>query len=92
MSGGRGIGALVPVPIVGAALTAAIPPQTALEVDELAQYRLTTAVFMRSRPPADRSRRRRVPTRRLPETRCHPRDQLLTDEDDGAVLRLEPAN
>ena len=53
MSGGRGIGALVLVPIVGAALTAAIPPQTALDMDELAQYRLTTAVFMRSRPPAD---------------------------------------
>ena len=56
MSGGRGIGALVLVPIVGAALTAAIPPQTALEVDELAQYRLKRRPSScgRGRQPIDR--------------------------------------
>jgi hypothetical protein len=47
MSGGSGIGALVLVPIVGAALVAGIPGQTALEVDDLARYRLTIAVFLR---------------------------------------------
>ena len=47
MSRGRGVGALVLVPLVGAALAAASPAQTAIAVDDLAQYRLTAAVFRR---------------------------------------------
>jgi hypothetical protein len=87
MSGG-GIGALILVPIV-AALAAGLPPQTAVEVDDLARYRLTTSVFM---PFEAASRSIATATRADPAFVRDPlftREILLSDDAAAAAAALE---
>ena len=89
MSRSRGIGALVLVPLVGAALAAAVPPQTALEVDELAQYQLTTAVFRRFEAA---SRSIAIATRAdvaFAEDPLFTREIMLSDDAAAAATALE---
>ncbi len=89
MSAVRGIGALVLVPILSVALAAGSPPQTALEVDDLAQYRLTAAVFRRFEAA---SRSIATATRADPAFTRDPlftREIMLSDDAAAAATALE---
>jgi hypothetical protein len=98
MSRGRGIGALVLVsmvgalvlvPKVGAAPAGGIPPQTALEVADLARYRLTNAVFVRFDAA---SRAIATATQADPAFALDPlftREIMLTDDVAAAARALE---